>query len=223
MWISFKLRDGRIGVCHESDIKSAAADPGFTFAKVQFRDGVEDEIVDAASHDTLGDALAVMFAAMKPRSCRICGCTDDDCSQCVEKTGMPCSWVEDDLCSACHVEPPVKALADDCPRCNIPWVTCPCDSTPDQQRGTDPASVAILGDPREPDGFPAPTGDAMRDLARIEAHMKDQTGINDAVKGDLSPLQDGNHQQIQERRARMGQGGDAMRGARELLNKKRVE
>jgi hypothetical protein len=33
--------------------------------------------------------------------CRVCGCTDDDCSQCVEKTGEPCSWVSPGLCSAC--------------------------------------------------------------------------------------------------------------------------
>ena len=33
--------------------------------------------------------------------CKVCGCTDDDCSQCIAKTGEPCSWVEDDLCSAC--------------------------------------------------------------------------------------------------------------------------
>lgn len=35
------------------------------------------------------------------RTCRICGCTDEDCTQCVEKTGRPCSWVSEDLCSAC--------------------------------------------------------------------------------------------------------------------------
>jgi len=35
------------------------------------------------------------------RKCRICGCTDGDCRQCVEKTGIPCHWVEKDLCSAC--------------------------------------------------------------------------------------------------------------------------
>ena len=35
------------------------------------------------------------------RTCRICGCTDDDCRQCIEKTGSPCYWVELDLCSAC--------------------------------------------------------------------------------------------------------------------------
>ena len=45
--------------------------------------------------------------ADKPRTCRLCGCTDPpsigggDCSQCVEKTGHPCYWVAEDLCSAC--------------------------------------------------------------------------------------------------------------------------
>lgn len=38
------------------------------------------------------------------RKCRICGCTDNDCSQCIEKTGKPCHWVEEDLCSACEEE-----------------------------------------------------------------------------------------------------------------------
>jgi chromosome partitioning protein len=35
------------------------------------------------------------------RKCRICGCTDGDCRQCIEKTGKPCHWVAEDLCSAC--------------------------------------------------------------------------------------------------------------------------
>lgn len=34
-------------------------------------------------------------------ACRICGCTEDDCSECVEATGEPCHWVEPDLCSRC--------------------------------------------------------------------------------------------------------------------------
>lgn len=36
--------------------------------------------------------------------CRECGCTDLDCSEYVERTGEPCYWVEDDLCSACTPE-----------------------------------------------------------------------------------------------------------------------
>lgn len=36
------------------------------------------------------------------RFCRKCLCTDDDCSGCIERTGEPCHWVEEDLCSACE-------------------------------------------------------------------------------------------------------------------------
>jgi len=36
------------------------------------------------------------------QSCRICGCTDTN--PCIDKkTGEPCHWVEDDLCSSCEV------------------------------------------------------------------------------------------------------------------------
>jgi hypothetical protein len=40
-------------------------------------------------------------------TCRVCGCTDDNCRQCIEKTGGPCHWVEDDLCSACAPAPSI--------------------------------------------------------------------------------------------------------------------
>lgn len=54
----------------------------------------------------LADEMEMDFPALtelmgQPR-CRVCGCTDVDCSQCIEKTGQPCTWVEDDLCSACQ-------------------------------------------------------------------------------------------------------------------------
>jgi hypothetical protein len=39
---------------------------------------------------------------LPPRSCRVCKCTDADCSGCAKKTGAPCHWVEQDLCSACQ-------------------------------------------------------------------------------------------------------------------------
>lgn len=37
-------------------------------------------------------------------TCRICGCTEDDCSECIEVTGHPCHWSEPDLCSRCAEE-----------------------------------------------------------------------------------------------------------------------
>jgi len=35
------------------------------------------------------------------RHCRICGCTDSDCSACITAQGYPCHWVAPDLCSRC--------------------------------------------------------------------------------------------------------------------------
>ena len=37
-------------------------------------------------------------------TCTICGCTDNNCSQCIEKTGEPCFWVDSghEICSACY-------------------------------------------------------------------------------------------------------------------------
>lgn len=34
-------------------------------------------------------------------TCRICSCSDADCTWCMVLTGEPCSWAELDLCSAC--------------------------------------------------------------------------------------------------------------------------
>lgn len=36
------------------------------------------------------------------RACRVCHCTDDDCSGCIARTGHRCVWVDEDLCSACE-------------------------------------------------------------------------------------------------------------------------
>jgi len=36
--------------------------------------------------------------------CRVCGCIEEDCRQCVEAQGFACHWVEVDLCSRCAIE-----------------------------------------------------------------------------------------------------------------------
>lgn len=45
------------------------------------------------------------------RACCVCGCTDNDCRGCIERTGRPCYWVEADLCSAC-LPPPLIDIRD---------------------------------------------------------------------------------------------------------------
>lgn len=47
------------------------------------------------------DELEDLFNPADERKCRICGCTALNCLQCIKKTGRPCHWVEEDLCSAC--------------------------------------------------------------------------------------------------------------------------
>jgi ParB/RepB/Spo0J family partition protein len=73
---------------------------------------VDSEIQEAmkAVGPMLGFDVGAAYAkakekvAKRKRKCRVCGCTDDDCSQCVATSGEPCHWVEDDLCSACADE-----------------------------------------------------------------------------------------------------------------------
>ncbi|MEO5915600.1 MAG: hypothetical protein ABIS50_15305 [Luteolibacter sp.] len=59
--------------------------------------------------EPLADGVMV-FAAEIVRSCRVCGCTDEDCTDCIERTGQPCHWVGDDLCSACENTPAASSL-----------------------------------------------------------------------------------------------------------------
>jgi hypothetical protein len=49
-----------------------------------------------------GAAVDAIISGIK--KCRVCHCTDADCSQCIAKTGAPCTWVEPNLCSACADE-----------------------------------------------------------------------------------------------------------------------
>lgn len=54
------------------------------------------------------DELCGPDGALEPATtemrCRVCGCTNDDCSQCIARHGEPCTWVAPGLCSACADE-----------------------------------------------------------------------------------------------------------------------
>ena len=36
------------------------------------------------------------------QTCRVCGCTNDDCSQCIKALGHACHWVAPNLCGRCE-------------------------------------------------------------------------------------------------------------------------
>lgn len=59
--------------------------------QVEVSDAVVNGYTETLAAGHLGNKLG-------RRRCRICGCTDD--RACVTD-GVPCHWVEDDLCSAC--------------------------------------------------------------------------------------------------------------------------
>ncbi|HXR84290.1 MAG TPA: PRTRC system protein E, partial [Hanamia sp.] len=69
----------------------------------------QEEIEPGAFKESGTTIRTILLKIKKPekiRTCRICGCTDDKCIQCIKKTGSPCHWVEEDLCSACQEPEP---------------------------------------------------------------------------------------------------------------------
>lgn len=56
----------------------------------------------------LANMLNLTRAEAAKAKCRVCGCTQENCKQCIEKTGSPCYWIEEDLCSACAPKPKRK-------------------------------------------------------------------------------------------------------------------
>lgn len=77
--------------------------------------GVAAEPIEAGSFvQVSNDGAVTKMATSPPRmqgweapadaKCKVCGCTQDDCQRCIAKTGRPCTWTAENLCSAC-VEP----------------------------------------------------------------------------------------------------------------------
>lgn len=85
-------------------------------------DSQPEEILDALEKSVTGVQTAIgdlritvnePFDIVPERKCRLCGCTDKDCRQCIEKTGQPCHWVAEDLCSACETrDEKIERLAE---------------------------------------------------------------------------------------------------------------
>lgn len=70
--------------------------------EIKFMKMVQDHVNAAHQIAAWQERINFQRSLYSQRTCRECGCTDLDCSQCIEKTGKPCYWVEEDLCSACQ-------------------------------------------------------------------------------------------------------------------------
>ena len=53
----------------------------------------------ANAGDPIGEAFIKLLSSQ--RECKVCGCTDLDCSQCITDQGEACYWVLNNLCSRC--------------------------------------------------------------------------------------------------------------------------
>ena len=89
-------------------LRKGGIDHGTALAFLNTLDAVERDEIVTASYEFAEVSEAVSTCV---RRCRACGCTDLDCSGCIERTGRPCHWVEADLCSACVPEKQVKKVA----------------------------------------------------------------------------------------------------------------
>lgn len=63
--------------------------------------GIDLERLEAAALAEFPEPAKKKDVVAVGGKCRKCGCTDDDCRQCIKKTGRACTWVEPNLCSAC--------------------------------------------------------------------------------------------------------------------------
>ncbi len=103
----WKMNDDAVGLA--TWLASIVSEP---FGK---RTGVPSLAPYAAA---IADAVSVRLTRHGVRSCSVCGCTEDDCQQCVEKAGVPCAWAGPRLCSACVEEVArgyVRAVPDTTP------------------------------------------------------------------------------------------------------------
>lgn len=85
------------GLPDEADELRTGLRAGAADAEESFRELVAEALW--WDEEMLDEAVAEVRRG--PRACRVCGCTDDDCRGCIERSGRPCSWAEPDLCSAC--------------------------------------------------------------------------------------------------------------------------
>lgn len=117
--VNFKLIDRRptwaeplaLNAATGNDHALAVTCTGCVFAEepaireaVEFHDPSPDDpfsVPEVRYHPVQDLEELPRYLAGPEARCRVCGCTDDDCLDCILRTGEPCSWAEADLCSAC--------------------------------------------------------------------------------------------------------------------------
>lgn len=95
--VALALIDGGAGKNAKARLRESLREAAF---RVQEIETFLEHTFVAAHLGSMEEAAEVLWM-QELRRCRECGCTEGDCSGCVERTGEPCSWTQWDLCSAC--------------------------------------------------------------------------------------------------------------------------
>lgn len=136
---------------------------------------------------------------LPPLTCRVCGCTEVNCQKCIAKTGAPCAWVEEDLCSACTVQVDVNALSTDgTPNLNGDYFPDAHGLTrfgPDAEtrREFNPimgAAVDAYRDHRDAPSFTLPIGEVVPGKSTTTATLERTSGFAEMF-GNLDEQRDG--------------------------------
>lgn len=109
------LPDSTLGAIHFRDYQHmAAVTVSYDDTRVDTNHGVGFRVQWHRRDGTVwvqapGSFEEVQQLARLPRrpeftQCRVCGCTNGDCRQCIAASGQPCHWVAPYLCSRCHAE-----------------------------------------------------------------------------------------------------------------------
>lgn len=96
--------EGRtIGFCEARFLKEAKCEVGYGLEPVTDYPDLSPTDIQKIGHYLEAGTPTLKFRLIG-EACKVCGCTDNDCSQCIEATGVPCYWVAPGLCSRCATE-----------------------------------------------------------------------------------------------------------------------
>lgn len=102
-WAQLAAQINRMSAAQQNELACAGQHPEELYPIYGFqplREGT-DLIVEHEGTRVLIERPAGTSYLSTIRTCRVCNCTELDCSGCWQRTGHPCHWVAEDLCSAC--------------------------------------------------------------------------------------------------------------------------
>jgi len=71
------------------------------FSPGRFFYEIVDPVLFPVEHQHNARGQVLLGWEFEERICYNCGCTESNCEACIKRTGQPCFWLDQNLCSAC--------------------------------------------------------------------------------------------------------------------------